>query len=265
MKRCLGLLLLSATAVAAETLTQPLAKQKSGRAYLGVENFQWEEFAAEDQLLKESGPVFSLGGRFAMPLSPTLNLLADGRLFYGEVDYDGAVIGLDGSSVPYNSETTYAGLEAEADLARPIPTRSGLTWSPFAGVGLRAWDRSLDTSGGSTGDFGYDEYWLSAYVSIGLEARSGRFFGRVQVLAPFYNRETVDLGNQGGPDEMDLEPGEEVSWGGEIGAEFNRYFVSLYVQTMKFSESDTDDETGIFYQPESDMQIIGLRAGMAFP
>lgn len=249
----------------ADALTKPAAKKSDGRLFLSVEHFQWKEYVDGDEILEESGPIFGLGGEITTHLSKTLELGGRGRVFFGQVDYDGAIFAPDGSSTPYESDSLYGGLEVEGDLGRPFPTKSGIIWKPFFGLGLRYWQRTLDTSvsDDDIGDYGYEEDWTSIFAVFGVEIRRHDFFGRLALRAPLNNQETVDLSEQGGP-EIELEPGEEVSFSGEFGMNFKRYFAALYFETLEFSESDLDDDTELFYQPESKARIIGIRGGMNF-
>ncbi len=253
---------LAALTAHATTTSEPLAPAQFN-VHLTLEHFRWNEYTEGTELLEERGPLFGIGISAVKPLNPKLDFEGRGRLFFGTVDYDGAVFAADGSSIPYKSDTLYRGIELEGDLATTIPTSSGLDLRPFAGLGLRYWLRSLDTkSDGKTGEFGYDEYWATFQVIAGLEARISSFYARGSIRAPFYNHESVDFGS--GSSDVNLEPGKRVSLAGELGYQVSRYTIALYAESLEFSKSDFDDKTGMFFQPESKARIYGLRAGLNF-
>ena len=245
----------------AETTPQPTAAPEY-KVYLSVEHYRWNEYQGGDELLEESGPLFGVGGEILVPLNRRTDFEGRARLFAGEVDYDGAVIGADGSQIPYESDTLYVGLEAEGDFGFPTRMPSGAVFRPYIGANVRYWSRSLDTSSdGKIGDYGYEEQWTSLSMTLGAEIKYQAVYGRAGLRLPVYNHENVDLGDRGGP-EVDLEPGKELGFDAELGFEKNRFFAAIHYEYLEFSESDPDDDTGFYYQPDSKAHVIGLRAGI---
>jgi hypothetical protein len=202
-------------------------------------------------------------GGFGGPLSPRWFFEGHGKVFAGEVDYDGGLQDVLGGYRPYHAHTSYAGLEGEALFAYPL-TGALAPLRPFAGLGFLAWQRTLDSHGDfEPGDHGYVENWLSLYAAAGLELRSGRWQARAALRAPFYHRETIDLSEQGGDSNLELKPGRAPGYALEGGYTRNRWRFVLSYNADDFKTSDVDS-SGLFLQPESERRVWSLQVAREF-
>lgn len=243
---------------------------RSARAWAGGQSFVWKEYMDGDQLLKESGALFHIGGEAQFNLPRNFVLIGQAGFFGGDVDYDGAIQNEDGTLTPTESDTTYEGGELAAKIAHPFALGRATTLTPFAGFGLRAWERTLDASFDDRyiGDHGYIEDWfdfrgiLGATIETSLGAKWNGFV-TVEIRLPLVTEEVVDLENVGGDDDIDLEPEAKVTGFIEVGASRGMFFASIFAENQNFGESDLDD-SGSFLQPESKSTIVGGRAGVTF-
>ena len=64
-------------------------------------------------------------------------------------------------------------------------------------------------------------------------------------------------------DTVELEPKEEPGYRFEAGLTHGRLVLAVFHERSSFGESDPD-ETGDFFQPASDRELTGLRAGLRF-
>ncbi|MCO5045865.1 MAG: hypothetical protein M9935_11445 [Kiritimatiellae bacterium] len=254
-----------------EQRTQPRSNHVDLRFYGFGESFEWKETMDGQRLLKESGPIFGVGGDIAAPLSDPFWIEARGEFFLGDVDYDGHIQHEDGRLTPHKSTTSYTGFKLEGDLAIHVPINRQLYARPFFGLGFRGWNRTLGgkLSSNAIEEGGYEERWLLAYAIIGISGgialnEKTTLFIRTETRLPLNNSETVDLSNAGGPDDVEIEPGKEASLYAEAGIIASRLTASLFVETLHFSESDPDENYRAFLQPESDSTMFGLKVGLAF-
>jgi hypothetical protein len=244
-----------------------------GGFYPFIKHFEWREFnETGEKLLEESGPIFGIGGLFhGVPRSKNgLNLIIDvhGELFFGEVDYDGHL--QDGT--PHKSKTAYSGTKIEGTCAFAIELGRYSYFKPSGGLGFRYWLRELDVDHDQR--HGYDETWTTLYGIIGLgmiyfKRSQKELYGKLEIRIPFFNHETVDLSNQGGPSDIELEPGKEPSLYLEpFGMKIKRFYFSLFYEQLRFSRSNYVyvfyQDTGLIYQPKSEADIYGIKAGAIF-
>jgi hypothetical protein len=235
-----------------------------------IERFQWSEHYAGRKILEESGPLFGIGAEGSFRLREPLWAEVRAELFLGDVDYDGFVQYRE-SIEPFESTTSYTGVGAEGDLAVRFAIARDLAGSAFAGFGLRTWDRALATelADDEIGEHGYEESWTTVYGLLGFLAEwtasdSLVVFGRVRLSPAIANRVDVDLSNVGGPSDIELEPDPEVSFTLDVGLNWKRFSGSVFYETRAFGESPLDDKYGLVFQPESEAEIVGVRAGVRF-
>ncbi len=81
---------------------------------------------------------------------------------------------------------------------------------------------------------------------------------------PFYNSETVDMSNLGGPSRIELKPARRSGFAAEAGLLFHFVSLAFFYEIMRFGQSDLDDKYGLFFQPESDAAIYGIKLGAVF-
>ena len=233
--------------------------------YGHVENFEWKEFDDDgSRILKESGPLFGIGGSLDFDTRKGIHLEGLGDAFFGRVDYDGATQAGD----PLTSETEYAGLLAEANVVVPLNIGPSFTVSPYGGAGGRMWRRELEDSGEASG---YVEYWSTFYGTLGIRAAArisakAELYGKAAVKMPFYNQVSYDFSNIGGPDDVEVEPGKKAGPYAEIGVTIGNFMLAGFYEQMKFDKSDQAEigDDIIVWQPESEATIFGVRAGVTF-
>lgn len=233
---------------------------------LVLQDFTWTEELPNGLSLEENGALFGVRIETEIPhRSPGWRSRLSGEGYAGTVDYDGFLIGIDGSITPYESETTYLGVAGSWDVGYGLALSPELTTEPFVGLGTHYWLRSLDDDEG----FGYDEFWLTMYGRAGLRfgwrpATDTEWFASAAVLLPFYNYEwAVDVPLASGDGDVELEPEEETGWQVEAGLNLGPWHAAVFHTYMDFGRSDLDD-TGQFFQPASTREVTGLRAGYRF-
>lgn len=229
-----------------------------------VQYFEWEEDVGGGLGLKEKGPLYGLGASLDIPLTPDWRLDLNGYVYAGTVDYDGFLQNIFGGTTPYESETSYQGFKTDADFV--FTGDDGLAGvSMFAGLGMQYWLRELDDGG----EFGYDEYWYTLDTRVGLKFQFAGAYpdvtyrGLIGLLLPIYNYEVIKGADIAGDDEVDLEPKPKVGYVAEFGADVRNWHLVAFYEAQHFGKSDLDD-SGTVYQPKSDKQVIGVRAGLNF-
>ena len=244
----------AATNAPASAATRP----SGSSAWLGgsLDHFAWKELNGGHELLSEDGWLVGVCGGAQGPLAPGWLVDGRGKVYTGLVDYDGAVQSL-WRSQDYKSKTTYVGFDGELLAKYPLPTRP-LVVAPFAGLGLSAWQRQLDTKNyGDVGKYGYTEHWASWMLLAGVEAKAGPWSGRLVLRQPFYNTESVKIDGE----QVDLEPDCVTGFGLEAGYAAARWNFGLGYTAATFGQSNMD---GSFYQPKSEKQLVTLQAGYRF-
>ncbi|MGA1840657.1 MAG: hypothetical protein ACMUIU_08530 [bacterium] len=116
---------------------------------------------------------------------------------------------------------------------------------------------------------GYDESWTILYgiIDLGMiyfKRSKQELYGNLEIRIPFFNREIIDMSNQGGPSDIELEPGKEISIYMEpFGMRIKMFYLSLFYEQLRFSRSDINYTYGV-YQPKSEADIYGIKAGTVF-
>lgn len=247
------------------------SKSFNFRLYGLAEQYEWKEYLDGQRVLKESGPLFGLGGELWLRIAEPIWIEGRGELFIGDVDYDGAIMTTDGDLIPYKSTTEYAGLKVDGDIAIKMPIGSKVNFKPYAGFGCRAWRRTLDTAIGDDyiGEYGYEEDWVTVYGIIGCRgeisvSQNGELFARIEARLPINNSMKADLSNIDGPSNVELEPGKRPSLYADAGLNMTPITVSFFVETLEFSESPMDDKYQAIFQPESKSTMVGAKFGIGF-
>ncbi len=251
----LGLCLCCAPAVIAATEVD---------LYVKVESFTWKEYSdGGSQLLKESGPISTLGISTKTDFANSLTLKAKGELFIGSVDYDGQTQ----AGTPLKTDTDYSGFRIEADMGKIFMVAEKSSLEPFAGLGWKSWLRDLQSSNTA---IGYEETWSIVYARLGVRgdhvfSKQLKLFAEAGLNLPIYNENVVDLGGV----DITIEPGKEASLFAEAGLKWKNLKASIFYEGMRFSKSGLEfievggDIYG-FYQPESKADIFGVHIGIAF-
>lgn len=251
---CLGLSLGTAAPALADTSRYAVGA--------GVERFLWREYdSGGAKLLEEEGPRFFIGldAERTMPSDWTYGFR--GRLYSGEVDYDGQL--QDGT--PAETDTDYEGVKIALDFAHPLAAAGGASLVSFRfGVGVDWWDRTIEDTATANG---YTERYRIPYLDFGLTYRWDEplgFYAEGGIRHPFSTKESID--DYGNYDDIELEPDGDLSPYLGVGYRFPaRWDVELYYESYRFGASDKERLTiggvptnTVVFQPESEQDTVGL-------
>lgn len=264
--------------------------------YQKIESYRWAEYNEYgERLLEETGPIYGAGFTFSGKIPPKIktavHLMLKGKLeiFGGTVDYDGQTWGGD----PVTSDVDYFGYRPELTVGPgfTIPRNSNISdglfvqFGPFAGLGVKHWDRDInDTTYQESDDLyptyvhGYTETWTCIYAPLGIRGdmvfpRHG-IKGFIEFVAkiPLDNENTSDDVVEG--EHVTIKPGEEVSYYFETGvawqkSRFPGIRASFFYETLRFSQSDPVkvrmwDRYRYLSQPRSEADMYGLHIGVVF-
>lgn len=259
MKRLVSIIVLSILAITGSmilfSISAALANDESGM-YLKAENFTWKEFDdTGKQLLKESGPIYGLGYSGKSDINTSLTGKGRWEMFGGVVDYDGQTT----AGTPVKTDTGYFGMKVEGDLGWKFMVAKKSSIEPFAGLGWRWWNRSIQSTATV---LGYDELWSSIYSRLGIRGnlvfkKTMGVFAEGGVKLPIYNVNNIDLFD------VTVYPGNKPSTFAEAGFKWAKLKVNMFYEGMRFSKSA---EVGIYsiYQPKSTADIYGVNVGVVF-
>lgn len=241
------------------------ASGNENNLYLLAESFTWKEFSGNETLLEESGPRYGLGfsGNVGRKESQPHAFHYKVEGYFGYIDYDGQTQ----EGTPVTTDTRYFGMKTELGLGSKIYIgESGFSFEHIASLGYRWWLRDITDASSGVG-LGYEEFWQSYYGRLGLRGEKSfseqfKMFMEAAVIAPFYNQNTVDLGDFG-LGTITVEPGNETSFCAEAGFRFKKLRFSIFYEGLRFSESDKEGVLQ-FYQPESEADSYGVTIGLTF-
>ena len=243
--------IISASAIAAEY-----------DVYGKIESFTWKEYSDSDsQLLKESGPIYGLGGSAKSNITESLTLKFKGELFLGSIDYDGQTQ----AGTPVKTDTDYFGFKIEGDTGWKFMVAEKSSLEPFAGLGYRWWLRDIQSTGNA---IGYEETWWSFYARLGIHGDHTfsdqlKAFAEAGVKLPIHTENEIDL-SVIGLSTITVEPGNKASVFAEIGLKWTVLKASVFYEGMRFSKSGLDDVYDAFRQPESKADIFGVNVGVSY-
>jgi hypothetical protein len=228
----------------------------------GIEDFRWREFEGGSRLLEESGARYSLGIGLESPVSPDSFTVfsAEGKLYFGAVDYDGQACNvLTGVCVPMASETDYNGIMTEASVSRRYPKDQGGAFELFGAVGIDAWTREIKPTATATGG---SEDWTVFYGRAGAGWRTSAYALRAGIKLPLAVDEATDFG-------VDLEPKGRASLFLGFTATVHdssrqTWAINAFYDSYRFAESDhmlVWTNLGLLevWQPESHQDVLGLQ------
>jgi len=235
------------------------------RVYGHLEQFNWKEYLAGHEIVRDSGPMYGIGADINISPPVMLMIEGNGEFYFGNLDYDGFIQNPYGVE-PYRSKTQYLGIKGSADMAVILDITDHFYLKPYLGIGVNAWQRRLDNTGSRV--YGYDESWLTLFALAGMGAgvtinRTVEVFGKAVLRLSAYNIEKVDMSNIGGPSGIYLSPGRQPSFCAEAGVNVAFVSLSLFYETLRFAESDIDSKYDVF-QPESKADTYGVRLGAVF-
>lgn len=257
--------LANAVVVCCATLTIAANEARAATEWMlqaGVEDFRWREFDGGTRLLEESGARYSLGIGLESPMSPdSLTVFnAEGKLYFGTVDYDGQACNvLTSVCVPSASETDYDGIMAEASVSRRYPKDQGGAFEVFGAAGIDSWTREIRSTATASGG---SEDWTVFYGRAGAGWRTSAYALRAGVKLPLAVDEATDFG-------VDLEPKGRVSLFLGFTASVHdsprqSWSINAFYDSYRFAESDhvlVWTNLGLLevWQPESHQDVLGLR------
>ena len=219
----------------------------------GIENFRWKE--STTPAVKESGLRMTVGLSWRQTKEPGVSAGYDLKAYRGDVDYTGATLF---GGIPVSDETRYRGWSHELlGIWRP----AGGAFDVVLAGGVDSWERRIPATA-------QQEDWLTIYVKLGMAynalARQG-VVGTLGVKYPAWTRENAHFETVGGLNNPKLRPGKEPSLYGSLGYRFNpKWDVIAYYDSFRFKASNTvavalPAATGFFFQPESKMDIFGVK------
>lgn len=230
--------------------------------HVGIEDFRWREFDGGARLLEESGARYSLGLGIESPVSPdSLTVFsAEGKLYFGAVDYDGQACNIStGVCVPATSETDYDGIMAEASVSRRYPRDGGGALEVFGSAGIDAWTRAIKSTAAATGA---SEDWTVFYGRAGAGWRASAYALRAGIKLPLVVDEAADIG-------VNLEPRGRASLFLGFTATVHdstrqSWAINAFYDSYRFAESDhvlilTNRGLLEVWQPESHQDVLGLQ------
>jgi hypothetical protein len=267
---------------AADELEAPGAYDWSLRG--GVEYFRWQELdQSGSQLVQEKGPRLVLTGAYDNLSGADSGLLLglEGRVYGGEVDYDGETIE---TAQRVNSQTRYFGGRLEGLTGSRIPRLFGehIDLDLTASLGLEHWLRSILDSKLDDGTrvMGYDEYYTVVYGKLGLgpvwrRTRGGSIRLNGGMKYPLYTHEVVDTSSIGFQEDAKLEPEGRISGYIGVSADLRRrthgtLFMNASYEGYRFGDSDPDTirrNDGVLvsvFQPRIRSDVFSLELGWRF-
>jgi len=241
--------------------------------HLGLENFNWSEQdpSQSRELLEEEGPRFAGAITLDNFLKPTEGPVyaLEARGYVGEVNYDGETQ----TGTPLKTDVNYSGVMGEARVGyRFAPAWAQYGFDVLAGLGGEFWSRDIQDSSISQNNQvvhvdGYEEEYTLAYTKFGFGIADQTFeewFGRLEagLRYPLEVEEQVEAYNlELSPDPnpgfyASYELSKTIPGGQQVG-------VTVYYDSYRFDPSPKVPlGNRLVWQPESDMDVIGLRFGV---
>jgi hypothetical protein len=225
----------------------------------GLEYFDWREDTSPQ--VKETGPVAAFHAAWIQDKSSGVLFGAKGRVWTGSVDYEGASLV---TNQPLSGTTDYFGLGGEGQLRFRTAVR-GNHLDFLLGLGWEYWLRQLTRSQS-------EEYTLLA-ARAGLETSPGEkaagLLAGIAVKYPFYVYENGNFKDIGARNNPILKPKGTASATAHLGYRLdNKWQIVGYYESVWLRASDpvyvdfpsgSALPAGFYYQPESHMNVFGLR------
>lgn len=220
------------------------------RVGIGVERYDWKEDISPIRV-KETGPLASVFAEYTQRKESGLVGAYRGRMYGGQVDYDGAL--LFPPNTPVEGKTRINGMTHEGQLRYRSDMRGRRSVDLVAGVGVDIWNRELTAV--------QKEHYVIGFARLGIEteARGEGWMAGIGMKFPFYTHENAYLTDFGAPENPPLKPGKEISPYLHVGYQFAQpVSLVLYVDSFRFSESTAVTSMG-FYQPASTQYRVGAK------
>lgn len=225
----------------------------------GIEHFHWEE--ATSPTVEERGPILSLRIGYTQDKASGALVGLRGRMWAGTVDYDGALLA---TNQPISGTTDYFGVGGDAQL-RLRGVQSGQRVDGILALSVDTWNRQLTRD--------QSEQYFVLGVKLGFEIEpEGRRRGLLAGLGvnyPIYVSENANFDDIGGLNNPILRPKGRAGITAHLGFQIDeRWRVALHYEEMRFKASpsrfvafapSSGQSDGFYFQPDSDMTLIGLR------
>jgi len=236
--------------------------------FAGVQSFRWQEFLDGARVVKETGPMLSLGASVDNLGRAGKGLLfsVEGAIYGGTVDYDGQT--QDG--VDAQTDAEYSGAYLDGLLGyRVFSIEKRYDIDVLGGLGLDSWDRDIaggtDALGRQVRGIAEDYQVVSGRVGLGLQSRWARWTGYLQLGLKRPLRTQEEITRLG----VTLEPKSAPSVFGSLSLDRlssgrRTFGLVLYYESYRFDESPPEPGSlggspVLVFQPESKMDVVGLR------
>jgi hypothetical protein len=243
---------------------------------VGIEKFRWAEFGGTGEtLLKETGPLLRIGATYNNLRRASSGAIydAEGRVYFGSVDYDGQACDImTGTCSPSKSDTNYFGIRVEgAGGYRLAHRRKGL--DVFGGGGFEFWLRDIEDTASASGALEeYFSFFLKAGIGLSHEFRSAHLRFQAGASYPVYTLEILD--DNFLLDVETLNPRGRAAGFAKLHVEYGpstrqRLGMTLYYDSLHFSESRHkifDSVIGLVevWQPDSRRKLVGVEFNWYF-
>lgn len=225
----------------------------------GLEYFDWREDTTPE--VRETGPIVAFHASWTEDKSSGMVFGAKGRIWAGSVDYDGADLG---TNQPLSGTTDYFGLGGEGQL-RFRRTVGANHLDLLLGLGWEYWLRQLTR-------LQSEEYTLLSVrvgAEIGPGGKGAGFLAGIAVKYPIYVHEDANFDEIGARNNPILKPKGAVSATAHMGYRLDsKWQITGYYESVWLRASDavfvdfpsgSALPAGFYYQPESHMNVLGLR------
>jgi hypothetical protein len=245
-------------AVLSSLAFQAFPSQAETQLGVGLEYFDWSETTTPQ--VKETGPLLSLHASYVEDKTEGIVFGAKGRLWLGSVDYEGATLI---TNQPISGTTDYSGIAGEGQIRWRSPAGANHLDVLF-GLGFDYWVRKL------TRDQSEEYTVLAARLAVesSPNKESGLLAG-VGVKYPFYVSENGNFKDVGATNNPTLKPKGALSATAHLGFRIDRRWQIIgYYESIWLDESDpvfvnfpsgASLSSGFYFQPESRMNVIGIR------
>lgn len=246
-----------AAAVAAGAVLSTGAARAEISIGAGFESFDWKETTTPS--VKENGLRWALDLTWSQSKMPGLSAGYHLKLYNGNVDYDGAALF---TGAPLSGDTHYRGLVNEVQAWYRTPNNVDFVLA----AGWDHWTRKLNSA--------QEEKWDVLYAKLGASfnaAVAQGIFGSLGIKYPVYVRENGNLESIGALTNPRLRPDGKFSLYGRLGYRVNpNWDVYAYYDSFRFKQSNavsvplSSGGTGVVFQPESKMDVLGMKVQYNF-
>jgi hypothetical protein len=221
----------------------------------GVEYLHWDEDT--NPSVTEKGPLIAGGIIFGQNKTEGLVFSYRGKLYFGNVDYDGAGLF---TGTPISSTSYYTGLVNEGQARWRKPIKGNYHTDLVFGLGWEFWTRELSYFQKED----YDIVYLRLGGELAVNSNKGWVVG-AGIKYPVFTREDAHLTDIGFDSNPTLEPGPDLSGYAQVGYWFHDKLGLIgYFESYRFKKSDGEmvnlgPSQRVVSQPESTMSIFGLK------